>query len=96
MFRKRLACSFCSRSAAEVEKLVAGPRVYICDRCAATAVRIMSETHASGAQPGEAREDRPFRTLLNRVRGWWSSGWVMASGSVVASAGLLRRHADVR
>jgi ATP-dependent Clp protease ATP-binding subunit ClpX len=42
--RSRLACSFCGKSAAEVSKLVAGPRVYICDACVATAARIMSET----------------------------------------------------
>jgi ATP-dependent protease Clp ATPase subunit len=43
MLKRKLACSFCGRSAADVEKLVAGPRVYICDRSAAEAVRIMNE-----------------------------------------------------
>ena len=43
IFKRKLACSFCHRSEAEVTKLVAGPRVYICDRCAAEAVRIMSD-----------------------------------------------------
>ena len=46
MFRRKLICSFCGRSAAEVAKLVAGPRVYICDRCAADAVRIMNESES--------------------------------------------------
>jgi hypothetical protein len=46
--RSRLACSFCGKSAAEVSKLVAGPKVYICDACVATASRIMSE-------PGDAK-----------------------------------------
>jgi ATP-dependent protease Clp ATPase subunit len=41
-----MKCSFCGRRDSEVEKLVAGPkklcgRVYICDRCATQAVRIM-------------------------------------------------------
>jgi hypothetical protein len=31
--RKRLYCSFCRRSDAEVEKLIAGPGVHICDAC---------------------------------------------------------------
>jgi hypothetical protein len=31
------ACTWCGRPAAEVEKLIAGPRVYICDRCVAAA-----------------------------------------------------------
>jgi hypothetical protein len=29
----RLACSFCGKPQPEVRKLIAGPRVYICDRC---------------------------------------------------------------
>ena len=49
MFRRKLACSFCRRSEAEVAKLVAGPRVYICDRCAAEAVRIMNESEPKNA-----------------------------------------------
>ena len=44
MFTRKLICSFCRRTEAEVAKLVAGPRVYICDRCAAEAVRIMNES----------------------------------------------------
>ena len=40
-WKNRLACSFCGKSAAEVAKLVAGPKVYICDACAATAIQIM-------------------------------------------------------
>ena len=48
MFWRKLACSFCRRSETEVAKLVAGPRVYICDRCAAEAVRIMN---ASDSDP---------------------------------------------
>jgi ATP-dependent Clp protease ATP-binding subunit ClpX len=41
MFFRKLRCSFCRRTDTEVAKLVAGPRVYICDRCAREAVRIM-------------------------------------------------------
>jgi hypothetical protein len=41
--KRRLACSFCGKSAAEVSKLVAGPKVYICDECVAIASRIMSD-----------------------------------------------------
>ena len=41
MFFRKLRCSFCRRADTEVAKLVAGPRVYICDRCAREAVRIM-------------------------------------------------------
>jgi len=41
MFFRKLRCSFCRRTEHEVDKLVAGPRVYICDKCAHQAVRIM-------------------------------------------------------
>ncbi len=38
MFWKRqLRCSFCGKKETEVAKLVAGPKVYICDRCIALA-----------------------------------------------------------
>jgi ATP-dependent Clp protease ATP-binding subunit ClpX len=52
MFSRKLRCSFCGRSEAEVDKLVAGPRVYICDRCAYETVRIMeAAAPASQAEP---------------------------------------------
>ena len=38
-----LRCSFCQKSEDEVEKLVAGPNVYICNECVAIAARIMLE-----------------------------------------------------
>ena len=45
----RLRCSFCGKSAAEVSKLVAGPRVYICDACVAVASRLMEgDPHDDG------------------------------------------------
>jgi len=34
-------CTFCGRPPSEVEKLVAGPNVYICDRCIASAERAL-------------------------------------------------------
>jgi ATP-dependent Clp protease ATP-binding subunit ClpX len=57
MFKWKLACSFCGRSAAEVEKLVAGPRVYICDRCAAEAIRIMNSSGSADAPQIGTRTD---------------------------------------
>jgi ATP-dependent Clp protease ATP-binding subunit ClpX len=45
MFRKKetLTCSFCGKSETEVAKLVAGPRVYICDQCVRTARQVMEQ-----------------------------------------------------
>jgi hypothetical protein len=48
---RRLACSFCGRDNSQVNKLVAGPRVYICDRCAYETVRIMETSVDPPAAP---------------------------------------------
>ena len=75
-FRTRLACSFCGKGAAEVSKLVAGPRVYICDACVATASRIMS---ASGdTKPEIALPSRSlwrwFTDRVSRIHMWRLAG----------------------
>lgn len=36
-------CSFCGRPQSEVQKLIAGPGVYICDECVAVAQHVMEE-----------------------------------------------------
>jgi ATP-dependent Clp protease ATP-binding subunit ClpX len=66
MFAKRLSCSFCGKSAADVAKLAAGPKVFICDVCAAEAHRIMSE---SGAEPAPAGS-RATPNTWARLRAW--------------------------
>lgn len=63
--RRRLACSFCGKDAAEVSKLVAGPRVYICDACVAEAARIMNDPAAG--QPARAT---PAPSLWRRAFDW--------------------------
>ena len=42
-----LACSFCGRSENEVSKLVAGPRVYICDACIDACSAIVAQERAT-------------------------------------------------
>ncbi len=70
MLRRRLlTCSFCGKGEADVAKLVAGPKVYICDRCVAIASRIMdvhsgSELQIPVPQPGF------WQRVLSRI-GWW-------------------------
>jgi ATP-dependent Clp protease ATP-binding subunit ClpX len=46
-----LVCTFCKRTEHQVEKLVAGPGVYICGGCVDMAHRIV---HASPAAPPPA------------------------------------------
>jgi ATP-dependent Clp protease ATP-binding subunit ClpX len=62
--RKRLACSFCGKSAADVAKLVAGPKVFICDQCVTMAAKIMNEDGPRVTAP-------PARDAgFERRRGW--------------------------
>ena len=38
-----LACSFCGRTDEQVQRLIAGPQVFICDQCVATCNTILAE-----------------------------------------------------
>ena len=66
MFTKKLSCSFCGKSAAEVAKLAAGPKVFICDVCAAEAHRIMSDP--SVGAPSARSQAAP--NIWSRIRAW--------------------------
>lgn len=61
-----LHCSFCGKSETEVAKLVAGPRVYICDECVTIASQIISASH--GQDQPERVELTVWRKVINRVR----------------------------
>src|SRR5207244_3967408 len=39
--RPDMVCSFCGKPPAEVAKLIAGPKVYICDKCVGAAERVL-------------------------------------------------------
>jgi len=65
MFRKTLRCSFCRRDESQVAKLVAGPRVYICDRCAYETIRIMEKT-----PPADPEIGRRASIRARLFRGW--------------------------
>ena len=69
---RRLRCSFCRKNNSEVSKLVAGPRVYICDECVAIASRIMNDSHDDS--PPATLEPRAWRKLVTRVRELFDGG----------------------
>jgi ATP-dependent Clp protease ATP-binding subunit ClpX len=62
---RRLSCSFCGKNEHEVLKLVAGPRVYICDECVAVANRLMADDADAGRRP---ETPSIWKRLSNRVR----------------------------
>jgi ATP-dependent protease Clp ATPase subunit len=41
--RRRPRCSFCGRNADQVDRLVAGPSVYICCECIQACVAVLDE-----------------------------------------------------
>jgi|SRR5919206_685086 hypothetical protein len=66
MFKlRRLRCSFCRKDESEVLKLVAGPRVFICDACVAAAKRLMDD---DGDAPAREGVEPLRRRLLERAR----------------------------
>lgn len=46
MATKILYCSFCGKTQDEVQKLIAGPDVCICDECTKIAMKIVTDTEA--------------------------------------------------
>lgn len=58
-------CSWCERPPGEVEELIAGPKVFICDRCTAAAERALG---AAGTRGGLQRLERGVRCDFCRKR----------------------------
>lgn len=54
---KKLYCSFCSKTASEVKKLIAGPNVYICDECVSLCHTILSDD-PQAAKPEVSAEEK--------------------------------------
>jgi hypothetical protein len=74
MFKlRRLRCSFCGKKDAEVSKLVAGPRVFICDECVAVASRLMEGGPPDDGQPPKVAPTL-WRKLSARARRLWRGG----------------------
>ena len=67
---KQLRCSFCRKKESEVSKLVAGPRVYICDACVTIAVQLMDAPRNN--QPGV--QDSVWRRVQRIVRNLFVAG----------------------
>ena len=71
MFGRKLRCSFCGKDETQVAKLVAGPRVFICDVCTAAAARIISSSDDNPPQqaPEAPRRWSFFRRVLGLLGG---------------------------
>jgi hypothetical protein len=63
---KLLYCSFCGKSQHEVEKLVAGPSVFICDECTALCVDILFDEDESGNSSFTIEMKKKFGNTNNK------------------------------
>ena len=72
--RRNLRCSFCGKNENEVEKLVAGPNVYICNACVRIAADI-TDNHPPPQAPVVRSSiwGERVRSLLRIVRGVFQS-----------------------
>ncbi len=59
--KKSPRCSFCGKDASSVQRLVAGPGVYICDECVGLCNRIIAEELARPAPSGLHEQGGPAR-----------------------------------
>ena len=62
--KKLLRCSFCGKDETQVSKLVAGPKVFICDVCTAAAARIIDSDSNSSSAPAKTPT---WRSVLSRA-----------------------------
>jgi len=56
---EELRCSFCGRSSSQVNSLIAGPDVYICDICVHNSVRILQQNAVQRARRALERLPKP-------------------------------------
>ena len=84
-----MRCSFCSRLHAEVDKLIAGPGIYICDGCVGLCVGILSES--SSTEPPSLPEWASLTDgeLLERIP-------LIAASATNIEAGLRDRVLELR
>jgi ATP-dependent Clp protease ATP-binding subunit ClpX len=87
---RKLRCSFCGKKENEISKLVAGPRVYtgprvyICDECAAVVSRILENAGDNQSQPPKVESSaRPG--LLTRVLRFLRGGDAHQASSITFS-----------
>ena len=53
-----MRCSFCNKHDSEVRKLIAGPKVFICDECVHTCVDIIvQDDQLHAAKPSDSDEE---------------------------------------
>ena len=81
--KKPLYCSFCRRDHTVVEKLIAGPGVFICDACVARCNRILGGDHRRDFSGWDALSDEALLATL-----------APSSAAVELTREVLQRHVE--
>jgi ATP-dependent protease Clp ATPase subunit len=58
-----LSCSFCGKTQKQVKKLIAGPSVYVCDRCMRRAQAVIAQPGRTASTPTATIEQVRAETL---------------------------------
>jgi biotin operon repressor len=61
--RRRLRCSFCGKPESEVQKLIGGPKVAICDACVGVCNKILEATPSSFPGWDKMSDEELLRSL---------------------------------
>jgi GNAT superfamily N-acetyltransferase len=99
-------CSFCNKSQHDVKKLIAGPRVYICDECVDICLQILSHenvppyasprTSAPSTPPAICALCRTLTPSIDLLEVGRSGGLCPGCVDAVQAAAAKARHLDVR
>ncbi len=85
-------CSFCGRSAQEVNSMIAGPKAFICDRCIKTSFDILRKevnvVPPAATGSGAAISAPPCKPESNHGFAWPVCGWSGECKKVTVRCGL--------
>lgn len=62
-----LRCSFCGKTRDEVERLIAGPGVFICDECVQLCERVLSDQPLPSFPPLDGKTDEELLADMARL-----------------------------
>jgi hypothetical protein len=90
-------CSFCGRSREECAKLIAGPGVFICERCVAQATRLSAGAVVEGWAEGPMRLEAPESEVRCSFCGKQARqvGFLVAGGLAGAPGGKFGQGAQI-
>lgn len=82
--KRKLYCSFCRRTDAEVTKLIGGPGVHICDACVDQCILVMAGKPTTGFAGWESLSNENLLAALTP-----------SEASVEAARGILQNQIDI-